>query len=130
MADPVLVPAWVPITSAFAGGIAVAVANFATNWQNRKSEERKHLRSLLFNSAIENWKHNSTTAIELMKLGKSVEVMPLESYVVSIVTLSEVLFDTKLDKNNVTSKIKEAFEISDEADKYIIERFHQENKKA
>lgn len=129
MSDPILVPVWVPIASAFAGGIAVAITNYITNWQNRKTEERKHLKELIFKTAVENWKQHNDTAIELLKLKKSVTVMPFESHLVNLITLSDTLLDSRLTKDNAVQKVKAAFEISDEVDKYINNRFYADKNK-
>lgn len=112
-------PFWVPLVSAIAGGSLVGIFTFIKDWQNRKSEERRHLRTLLINTAVENWKHNNTVAVELSKSGKNVEVMPLDSYIVNLLTLSAPLLDSTLTKDNIKAKLKEAYDISDEADKFI-----------
>lgn len=110
---------WFPVLTAFAGGGLVGIFNLIKDSQTRKSEERRHLRELMFNAAVENWKHNNTLAVELMKAGNKTEVMPLDSYIVNLLVLSAALLDTTLTKANVTTKLKEAYEISEEADKFI-----------
>jgi len=58
------IPYWVPIATAFAGGALVGAINFAMRWQDRKSEENRHLRELVYKSAVEEWKqHSIVTAI-------------------------------------------------------------------
>ncbi len=110
---------WFPVLTALAGGGLVGLMNLVMNWQNKKSEERRHLRELMFNSAVENWKHNNTVALELMKSGNNVEMMPLDSYIVNLLTLSNALLSSPLTKENVIAKLKEAYAISDVADKFI-----------
>ncbi len=110
---------WLPVLTAFAGGGLVGLFDLFKDRQNRKSEERRHLRELMFNAAVENWKHNNTVAVELMKVGNKVELMPLDSYIVNLLTISDALLNTTLTKENVAEKLKGAFEISMEADKFI-----------
>lgn len=136
MADPsIATNPWIAPISAVIGGIVVGLFGTLNNLINKKSsdnttesEERRHFKELIFKTAIENWKQNNETAIELLKLKQPVMVMPLESYIVNLITLSDTLLDTKLTKENVIKKVKEAFEVSDEVDKYITDRFHAENK--
>jgi hypothetical protein len=73
------IPYWVPIATAFAGSALVGAINFAMRWQDRKSEEKRHIRELVYNSAVEEWKQNSAFAIETLKMktGKKIAMEPL-----------------------------------------------------
>jgi len=46
-------------------------------------------------------------------------MMPLDSYIVNLLTLSNALLGSPITKENVTTKLKEAYAISDVADKFI-----------
>ena len=86
------------------------IAGFIAIWmnrQNRFSEEKKHLRQLLFNTAIENWK----TRVDMIKETGGT-VMPLDSFIVHMIKLSEI-FNENITKDNIPSKIKEIREITD-----------------
>jgi hypothetical protein len=110
---------WIPVAAAFAGGGLVGFFDIVKDHLNRKTEERRHLRELMFNAAVENWKHNNTVAIELMKVGNKVELMPLDSYIVTLIALSDSLLSSALTKDNVAEKLKGAYEIAQVADKFI-----------
>jgi hypothetical protein len=110
---------WAPYLGTIGGALVAGLIALGITFINKKSEERRHLRELMFNAAVENWKHNNIAAIELMKAGNRVELMPLDSYIVNLLALSGSLLDTTLTKDNIKAKLKEAYEISEEADKFI-----------
>lgn len=117
MAD---VPAWVPIVSALAGGLLVGTINFAMRWQDRKAEEKRHSRELIFKAAVEEWKQNCTLSIEILKMnkGQKVEIEPLVTYLVHLLKLSEVLLDGKTTKENISHKLTEVNEVMREVKKF------------
>ena len=116
------IPYWVPLLSAVVGGVLVGIINFAMRWQDRKSEERRHLRELMFRSAIEEWKQHSMFAIEVMKMttGKKIAMEPLVKYIVHLLKLSEVLIDGKITKENLSQKFTEVNEVMMEVKKFTM----------
>ena len=98
---------WVPLLSALGGSFITGFIAIWMNRQNRFSEEKKHLRQLLFNTAIENWK----TRVDMIKETGGT-VMPLDSFIVHMIKLSEI-FNENITKDNIPSKIKEIREITD-----------------
>ena len=98
---------WVPLLSALGGSFIAGFIAIWMNRQNRFSEEKKHLRQLLFNTAIENWK----TRVDMIKETGGT-VMPLDSFIVHMIKLSEI-FNENITKDNIPSKIKEIREITD-----------------
>jgi len=114
MADPIAVPLWVPIATAAAGGFTVGIFNLFTNWQNKRFEERKHFRELLMNVAVEQWKQESTRFIESMKLNKSATLLPLDSHLIHLMKLSEVLLDSKITKETIADKLRQVHEVANE----------------
>ncbi len=110
---------WAPYIGTIGGALVTGLFALGFTFINKKSEERRHLRELMFNAAVENWKHNNIAAIELMKAGNKVALMPLDSYIVNLLTLSRTLLDSTLTKDNIKTKLQEAYEISEEADKFI-----------
>jgi hypothetical protein len=113
---------WVPLLSAVVGGVLVGIINFAMRWQDRKSEERRHLRELMFRSAVEEWKQHSMFAIEVMKMttGKKIAMEPLVTYIVHLLKLSEVLIDGKITKENLSQKFTEVNEVMMEVKKFTM----------
>jgi len=116
------VPYWVPLVSAVAGGALVGIFNLFKDWQNRKSEEKRHLQELMFKSAVEEWKQHSIFAIEVMKMktGKKIAISPLVTYLVHLLKLSEVLFDQKITKENLSQKFSEIDEVMNELKKFTV----------
>jgi hypothetical protein len=117
MAD---VPVWIPIVSAVAGNAIVGVINFAMRRQDRKAEEKRHLRELLFKSAVEEWKQHFSFAIEANKAtGTKTFVQPLLSYMVHQMKLSDVFLEGKITKENLSAKLVEVSEVMEELKKYV-----------
>jgi hypothetical protein len=113
MSEPVttVVPAWtlwIPAISAIGSSLITAFVAFWTARQSRITEEKKHLRGLLFNTAIENWK---TRVGVLKELGGAVP--PLDSFIIHMFKLSEVLNGEEITKENIPTKLKEIRELTD-----------------
>lgn len=104
--------AWIPMIAAFGGAAISGVMAFALNWQNRRSDEKKHLREMMVNAALENWKKTCDLGTEIArKEGKKVDLAPLDSYLIHMFKFSEVLLDKKITKENIGDKIKEITEV-------------------
>lgn len=111
---------WFPVVTALAGGSLVGVINFAINFVNKKSEERRHLREIAFNTAFKYWKQHCDHALEQQKLqDRQSEILPLDAYVIHILKLSEILLDKKTNKENIEAKLKEIHEIGEITEKVI-----------
>jgi hypothetical protein len=124
------IPYWVPIVAALAGGALVGILNFVKDWQDRKSMERRHLRELLLNTALTHSGQLTSVFIEFIKKGQKASLAPIEATIVHLIKFSEVLLDTKITKDNIVNKLKEAREISAEVEKYIkTEEASEKNKK-
>jgi hypothetical protein len=120
MADVASVPAWVPVVSALGGGLVVGILNIINNWFNKRFEERKHNKELMLNLAVQHWKQSSEIFLESMKKGQRSSLQPLDSYIVHMMKLAEVL-GTKINKDELVSKLKEVDEVVS-----IVEDYHQE----
>ncbi len=111
---------WIPVIAAIGGGFVSGAILLINNWINKRSEERKHLNEIMLNVALEHWKQACMVAIEKMKLGSRTSILPLESYIVYVMKLTDVLLTQKVTKNNIVDKLKEIHEISDEVTKFVI----------
>lgn len=111
---------WVPVVSALAGGSLVGILNFLMRWQDRKAEERRHLRELMFKSAVEEWKQHSTMAIETYKLGKKTAIEPLLTYIIHLMKLAEVLIDGDITKENLSKKMTQVNDVMREVRKFTV----------
>lgn len=72
--------------------------------QQRKAEERKHLKELLIKTALES--RNQTLEIAKRTPGQSV-ILPLTDHILHMVALAEIVFEKKLDKATVAARMKE-----------------------
>jgi len=113
------IPYWAPVLTALAGGSLVGIFNFIKDWQNRKSEERRHFREVMLNTALEHWKQSSQVWLEMGNRGKKVSLLPIESNIIYLMKLSEVLMDNKITKDNILDKLKEVREVTLKVEEYF-----------
>ncbi len=86
---------------------------------SKRSEERKHLRELVMNAAIVQWK----TAIEVGKAsGMGGKIDPLSLYIVHMLKISDLISSGKIDQSSVTAVLKEADEVFEEGRKYVLDK--------
>jgi len=107
---------WAPIIGTLGGALLAGLIALGINLINKKSEERRHIRELMLKTAMEYFKAACDTAA---KTGGSVP--PLEAFIVHVIKTSEVLIDTKITKDNVVQKLKEAHAVSKEVEIFLIE---------
>jgi hypothetical protein len=119
MAMPIDAPATVisAIVGAGVGGLVTLIGQ----WLTRRSEERRHLRELVIRTAVEDWKYTSEA---LKKLGA--ERPPIDSYILRMVKLVEVLETPHLTPEIVRRKLSEVHAITRAAAEEI-ERFSRSN---
>jgi hypothetical protein len=86
-------------------------------WLTRRSEERRHLRELVIRTAVEDWKYTSD-ALEKLNLPRH----PVDSYILRIMKLVEILEARHLTPELVREKLREVHAITEAATKEI-ERF-------
>jgi hypothetical protein len=93
------------------GASALAVvATLAATWITKRSEERKHLRELVMQGAIENWK----LQMEIYRETKRpMRIAPLDVYIVQMLKLSDVLMSKDLTPENVIERLKETDRLTD-----------------
>ena len=109
---------WVPAIAAIGSSFVTGFIALWTTRQARITEEKKHLRTLLFNTAIENWK----TRVDIIK-DSGGAVMPLDSFIIHMYKLSAILNDD-ITKDNISNKVKEIREFTN-----AIESAYKEIKK-
>ena len=118
---------WVSVISATVGSLVTGLIALGITWINKKSEERRHLRELMFNAALENWKQSCNIAIERMKLGHGSAIAPVDTYIIHMMKLSELLINEKITKENIPGKLKEIRELTN-AVKNILEKLDKPEK--
>jgi hypothetical protein len=98
---------WVPLMSALGGGIVTGLFTLIQNIMQKKSEERKYTRMLLFNSAIENWKQVvDLQKINAHKASAAVPVLPIDSYLVHMALLFKTMETIGTDPEEIIAELK------------------------
>lgn len=98
-------PGFLAVAGTLCGAFITGLITYGINRTNKISEEKRHLREVIVNTAIENWKQDYDAAI---KEGKSITLAPLESYIIHMTKLSDILFDSdKITSKKLISKLKE-----------------------
>jgi CO dehydrogenase/acetyl-CoA synthase gamma subunit (corrinoid Fe-S protein) len=97
--------------SALLGVIVTSFFNLRTTRITKESEERKHQKELVFNAAIENWKQMydfaKASGLKFKTRGASVDLMPLDLFLVHMVGLSDILFDPNLTADTLKARMAE-----------------------
>ena len=113
MSDPVLMSPWIPVIAALGGAVVVGAAGLINNLINQKAEEQKHVRSLIFNAAIENWKMQW----EWGKLKREDDLdpflLPLDASLLHMSKLSNMLFTQNINADNLEDHIRDMSKFSD-----------------
>jgi hypothetical protein len=85
----------------------------------QRSEERKHHKEIVRQGAIENWRQ----AIDLLKLRPGqFQVFPLESFLVGMSAIADVVFDPTTNKENLASRLTEANKLTEIAQEVARQR--------
>ena len=111
------------------GGVAItATASVIITLINKRSEERNHLKKLLMDAAVEQYKQDNIRFVESMKLDKSVKLLPLDTYIIHLMKLSEVLLDSEITKETIADKLRQIHEVADEVGKFNTNALAKERK--
>jgi len=79
------------------GTLVASIASFGTAWLNKRSEERKARRDLIFKAALEYWK---------IDVEKNMSSLPLEHYIIQLEAFYSAFIDTKNTPSNFGQRIK------------------------
>jgi hypothetical protein len=102
--------------------VGAGVGGFVTlfgQWLVRRSEERRHLRQLVVQTAIENWRFTSDAAAKLAAAGYRVDRYPLDSFVLHMLKLSEILDERRITPELVREKLREVYAVTEAAGEEI-----------
>lgn len=87
-----------------AGVVITSLFNLINTRIAKKSEERKHQRELIINTALESRRQ----AIELARLSPSPQaILPLDDFIIHMVALSEIVLEKKMDKATLAARMNE-----------------------
>lgn len=95
------------------GAVIGGLIGLAGTWIKTRSDERKHLKKLLLDAAIENWKYVSSNS-------QSTKIVPLDTYIAHMMMFFDVFLDSsdKVTKENVASKLKQIDDFVNESIKH------------
>jgi hypothetical protein len=102
--------------------VGAGVGGFVTlfgQWLVRRSEERRHLRQLVVQTAIENWRFTSDATERLAASGYRVDRYPLDSFVLHMLKLSEILNERRITPELVREKLREVYAVTEAASEEI-----------
>ena len=111
MPDPNTITFWVSIVgaiSAIGGGVTVGLFNYLTNKSNNKSEEKKHLQTILLDTAMEHYKQVCLLAQGEVERGHKSAIPPLDGFIINMLKLSELFNGKEITPERVSKIIKEA----------------------
>ena len=94
---------WLPVLGALGGSLITGAALYLTTLANRKSDERKHMNTLMVNAAVENWKTTFKASFEQ----KDKYIAPLDTHLLHMMKFCELFLNQKVDKDTVQKKMDE-----------------------
>ncbi len=108
-------PEVLAVLGTLAGALIGSISTLFITWLNKKSEERRHLREITVNAAIESWKQHVSVAIS-----KNVraQIMPLDVYIIHMMKFAEVILDKRIDSSNIEEKLAEVSKVINKAEEY------------
>lgn len=115
------------VVGTLGGAIIGSLSTVFITFITKKSEERKHFKGLVINTAFESWKSN----VELSKIqskNRDVNILPLDTYIVHMLKVSELIFSNKINKTNIEKILNEADEITKIAVDYKIHQDELKNR--
>jgi hypothetical protein len=108
-------PEMLAVLGTLVGALIGSLSTLLITWLNKKSDERKHLRELVVNAAIESWKQHVSAAVAK---NISVAIMPLDTYIIHMIKFSELILDKEINASNIEKKLAEITEVVNKAEEY------------
>lgn len=106
----VLLSSSITAASTLIGVATASYFNLRTAQINKESEERKHRKEIVVNAAIANWKYSS----ELWaKSGHGVRMAPLDTFLVHMSALADVVFDPSTNADNLSERLRAVDRLSE-----------------
>jgi hypothetical protein len=107
-------PHIVTALSALLGALIGGLVSIAVVCINRRFDDRRHLRELAMNGAIQYWIRNAEFAIQQAHVtGKDQDIVPLDTTIIHMLLLAELLSQKRITKENVVDEITRIRRISD-----------------
>jgi hypothetical protein len=97
------------------GGVALgSLSTLAVTFLNRRFDDRRHLRQVAIEAAVQNWKQDIEIANTIGKLTRqNVGINPLDTYIIHMLQLAELMSSKGITAENVQDKLARIYEITD-----------------
>jgi hypothetical protein len=102
-----LTPELIAVVGTLAGVLIGSLINLANNWITKRSDERRQLKELAINAAVEDWKQTTNQT-------NQGEVYPLALFIVYMAKVCDVALKPNVSRAELKSKLLEAREMFDE----------------
>ena len=101
------------------GGVALGViSSWVIAIINRHYDDRRHMRQLAIETALEYWKQDIATANKIGELTRrNVTIQPLDTYVVHMLQLADLISSKRLTAANAEQELKRVISVSQAAAK-------------
>jgi hypothetical protein len=99
------------------GGVAIgSLSTLALTFLNRRFDDRRHLRQLAIETAVQYWKQNIEIGNATAKLtGQNVNINPLDTYIVHMLQLAEMISDKRITADNIQDDLARIHKVTDAA---------------
>jgi hypothetical protein len=86
------------------GALAGVGGTIAASFITKQSEERRHIRELTYNSALEEWKAAREVALRSANQGRSAITYGLDTYLLRMILINEFLKKENFTEANIASE--------------------------
>ncbi|WP_419663200.1 hypothetical protein [Desulfosarcina variabilis] len=105
---PNQIPLWVPIICVLLGSGITLASSIVTTIISKRSEERRHTKTLLIGTAFEHWKQSANIAIERSRETRMpYAIYPIELYITHMALLSKALENSGTNPKEIADALKE-----------------------
>jgi hypothetical protein len=98
-------------------GVALgSLSTLALTFLNRRFDDRRHLRQLAIETAVQHWKQNIEIANTIGQLTqKNVRINPLDTYIIHMLQLAEMMSSKGITADNIQDELERIYKITDAA---------------
>ena len=104
--------------AALGGTLVGAISAWVITFINRRFDDRRHMRQLAIETAVEYWKQDIETAHFIgERTQTTVNINPLDTYIIHMLQLAELVSDKRLTAANTEQELMRIRSISQAASK-------------
>ena len=95
-----------PALAAILGAFVTGLISLAILFISRRFDDRRHMRDLAINAAVQFWAKNAELATQQAQAtGKDQYIVPLDSVIVSMLLLAELVSKKRITRENVVREL-------------------------